>query len=75
MPTDYRHTDKHLRLGMPLIALYCESVHGQTDGRYQVHYLPRFAVDKLGFKGHSTPDTILLAFIFNIRCRKLAFAS
>ena len=20
--------------------------NGQTDGRYQVHYLPRFAVDK-----------------------------
>ena len=22
-PTDYRHTDKHLRLEMTLIALYC----------------------------------------------------
>ncbi len=32
---------------------------GWTDGRYQVHYLPRFAVDKhntymIGF--HNTPD-------------------
>ncbi len=23
-----------------------DSAHGQTDGHYQVHYLPRFAVDK-----------------------------
>ena len=34
--TDYRHTDKHLRLVMVLIALYCtqQSREGeQTDGR------------------------------------------
>ncbi len=24
--------------------------HTRTDGRYQVHYLPRFAVDKNGYK-------------------------
>ncbi len=51
-PTDYRHTDKHLRLVMAPIALNCtrqsrdRRTDGQTDGRYQVHYLPRFAVDK-----------------------------
>ena len=52
-PTDYRHTDKHLRLVMTLIALCCtrqsrapsrestdKQTDGQTDGRYQVHYLP-----------------------------------
>ena len=27
-----------------------ESVRRRTDGRYQVHYLPRFAVDKDGGK-------------------------
>ncbi len=37
-PTDYRHTDKHLRLVMPLIALYCTrqsrvSTDRRTDGR------------------------------------------
>ncbi len=58
MATDYRHTDKHLRLVMVLIALYCTrqsqtpngsavrgGTAGRTDGHYQVHYLPRFAVD------------------------------
>ncbi len=56
MPTDYRHTDNHLRLVMVLIALYWSNgsavredadgqTDGRTDGRYQVHYLPRFAVD------------------------------
>ncbi len=55
-PTDYRHTDKHLGLVMAPIALNCtrQSRDGRTDGRtdrwtdgrYQVHYLPRFAVDK-----------------------------
>ena len=56
-PTDYRHTDKHLRLVMAPIALNF-SFHDrwtdgrtdrQTDGRYQVHYLRTtrcFAVDK-----------------------------
>ncbi len=49
-PTNYIHTDKHLRLVMTLIALCCRErsdgrTDGQTDGRYQVHYLPRFAVD------------------------------
>ncbi len=30
---DYRHTDKHLRLGMVLIALYCSAIRGgHTDG-------------------------------------------
>ena len=29
MPTNYRHTDKHLRLVMPLIALCC---HERSDG-------------------------------------------
>ncbi len=37
-PTDYRHTDKHLRLR--------GRTYGRTDGCYQVHYLPGFAVDK-----------------------------
>ena len=35
--TDYRHRDKHLRLVMTLIALWC-SMDRQTDRRY--HYLP-----------------------------------
>ena len=55
MPSDYRHTDKHLRL---VKRFSRERGHGrtdrrtdgrtdgQTDGRYPVHYLPRFAVDK-----------------------------
>ncbi len=52
-PSDYRYTDKHLRR----VNISAVRVHtnGQTDrqtdgrradGRYQVHYLPRFAVDK-----------------------------
>ncbi len=50
MPTYYRHTDKHLRLIMQVVALCCtlqsrlrrESVEGQIDRwiDYQVHYLP-----------------------------------
>ena len=49
-PTGYSHTDKHLRLVMTPIALNCTrqsrvSADGRTDGRYQIHYLPRFAVD------------------------------
>ena len=31
---------------MALIALNCPQTDGWTDGRYQVHYLPCFAVDK-----------------------------
>ncbi len=44
-----RHTDKHLKLIMTLIALCCtrqsRAPNGRTDGRYQVHYLPHFMVD------------------------------
>ena len=44
MPTDHRHTDKHLRLVMTLIALMDRRTYGWTDewtdGCYQVHYLP-----------------------------------
>ncbi len=36
-PTDYRHTDKQ--------PWEHRQTDGRTDGRYQVHYLPRFAVD------------------------------
>ena len=47
-PPDYRHTD--LRLVMTFIALCCSAVRAltdrRTDRRYQVHYLPRFVVDK-----------------------------
>ena len=48
MPTDYRHTDKHIRLVMTLTDLCCQTsthkrtdrqVDRRTDGRYQVHYL------------------------------------
>ena len=54
-PTDYRHTDNHLRLVMVLVVAHCctrqswelwqintqtnKHMDGQTDGRYQVHYL------------------------------------
>ncbi len=44
MPTNYRHTDNHLRLVI-MCPEYTQT-DGRTDGRYQVHYLPRFAVDK-----------------------------
>ena len=44
-PSDYRHTDKHLRLIMTLIQTgklgqTDRQRHKRTDGRYQVHYLP-----------------------------------
>ncbi len=39
-PTDYRHTEQHLRLVMTLIALCCTRPASQMDGHYQVHYLP-----------------------------------
>ena len=47
MPTDYRHTNKQLRLVMTLVVLYCTNrrTSKRTDVRYQVHYLPRSAVD------------------------------
>ncbi len=38
-PTNDRHTYQHLRLAVR------EETDGRTDGCYQVHYLPRFAVD------------------------------
>ncbi len=51
-----RHTDKHLGLIMtPLCSLMTDRqtdgrtdgrTDRRTDGRYQVHYLPGFAVDK-----------------------------
>ena len=37
IPTDYRHTDKHLRLVTTPKALYCSAMRGQSNGRYQVH--------------------------------------
>ncbi len=50
--TDNRHTDEHPRLVMTLLCWSETQTHGwtdgRTDGRYQVHYLPRFAVDKKG---------------------------
>ena len=52
-PIDYRHTDKHLKLVMALIALCCESANKRmdkrTDRQYQVHYLPRFVVNNNSF--------------------------
>ncbi len=40
---------------------------GQTDGRYQVHYLPRFAVDKnvVRAKSHGEYGTIVTFRSFN----------
>ncbi len=35
-PTDYRHTDQHLRNGLAMRG----RTYKRTDGRYQVHYLP-----------------------------------
>ncbi len=32
-PTNYRHTDKHLKLVMTPIALYCSAVRADADGR------------------------------------------
>ncbi len=41
---DYRHTSKHLRLVLALIAVNVRvSTDGWTDRRYQVHHLPRYA--------------------------------
>ncbi len=48
-PTDYRQTDK--TLGPAKVKQFKQEssdrhTKGRTDGRYQLHYLPRFAVDK-----------------------------
>ncbi len=56
--TDYRHTDNHLRFVMVVVAL-CWWMDRQTDGRYQVHYLPAslsYAVDNSD-KRITTPYT------------------
>ncbi len=46
-PTDYRRTDKHLRLVIPTIALYCTNgsavrahANGQTHGHTDTRTLP-----------------------------------
>ncbi len=44
MPPDYRHIDITVQTG-ELGQTYPQT-HKRTDVRYQVHYLPRFAVDK-----------------------------
>ena len=42
---------------------------GRTDGRYQVHYLPRFAVDKKPF--HKNCElTVVLFFLINYKIYK-----
>ncbi len=69
MPTDYRHTDDHLTLVRAPFALWRtrqsrapKQTNTQTytrmDGRYQVHYLPRFAVDKNG-NINNDPEALL----------------
>ncbi len=45
-PTDYRHTDKHLKLVVKVVGQTVQPwERKQTDRRYHVHYLPRFVVD------------------------------
>ncbi len=66
-PTDYRHTDNHLRLVMVVVALCCTRqsrvrvvTDGRTDGRNQVHYLPASrSIKILLFLILPTRDTII----------------
>ena len=46
-PTDYRHTDKHLRLVMVLIALYCtrQSRTSLRAGKLTLTLSPTFDLD------------------------------
>ncbi len=76
-PTDHRHTDKHFRLVMTFlcskVAVFNRRAHTdkrtdrRTDGRYQVHYLPRFAVDKnVDISGWPLYEIMLLLYYYNV---------
>ncbi len=45
-PLDYRHTVKTPEPVMTTLSRTNKHTYKQTDGCYQVHYLPRFVVDK-----------------------------